>query len=677
MKRTLPVVFALAASFAQGAVAEPLTGRVNAGGGPVADSAVTLWAAGQGAPIQISQTRTGDDGAFSLDVDAQKAGGGVLYLIARGGVPRSGVATGPNPAIAFMATLGAAPPKDVTINELTTVASVWTGAQFLRNESFSGSALGLKIAAGNVPNLVDPETGGFGPVIQDPMNSLKSNSLATFATLGDLLAGCATRVKTDACARLYEAATPPGGPVPTDTLIAAEAIARHTWNKPAGLFALLDHFYPSPGGPGRRTVPFRPYLLFAPGAWTIASHHAGGGLAGLGGIAIDAEGNAWAANNQMAVSPQTMFVEFGGTLSKLAPNGRPISPTTTGFTGGGVDFPGWGLTIGPDGKVWVTSIGSKAISVFDRDGKPLSPDTGYTIGGRLGAMQGINVTPDGDVWAVDAANSQIIYMPKGDPAEARILCRTVAGKSADGTCHVDGPFHVVIDRQNRILVSNTKGDKITRFPADNPARAEQLTVGYSPHAMVVDSLGNVWVANTLGEPSDKEKLALLWNKVKSEIDPDNSPDHAVMEFVALVRVMQEFPGGSVSMIPADGSKSRISSFTGGGSIVGPWGITVDGDDHVWVANGFGKTVTELCGARTDNCPPGYKTGDTISPPKTGYVGKGMQYLTGIVVDPAGNVWVANNIDHMNEACFARPPDEALATRCGGNGFVEFYGLASR
>src|SRR3954452_17653404 len=64
----------------------------------------------------------------------------------------------------------------------------------------------------------DVQTGGFGPVIHGSMNSMESNSLATFATLGDLMAGCATRVQPDACARLYEAATPPGGPAPTDTL---------------------------------------------------------------------------------------------------------------------------------------------------------------------------------------------------------------------------------------------------------------------------------------------------------------------------------------------------------------------------------------------------------------------------------------------------------------------------
>jgi hypothetical protein len=92
-------------------------------------------------------------------------------------------------------------------------------------------------------------------------------------------------------------------------------------------------------------------------------------------------------------------------------------------------------------------------------------------------------------------------------------------------------------------------------------------------------------------------------------------------------------------------------------------------------DGFGKTLTELCGVRTETCPPGFKTGDPISPPKTGYAGKGMQFLTGVAVDPAGNVWAANNIDFMDEVCLTKVPDETVSTRCGGNGFVVFFGLA--
>ena len=64
---------------------------------------------------------------------------------------------------------------------------------------------------GFLPIVVDLETGGLGPVIQDPLNSSQTSTLATFSTLGDLLAGCITRVQNDACDKLFAAATPPGG----------------------------------------------------------------------------------------------------------------------------------------------------------------------------------------------------------------------------------------------------------------------------------------------------------------------------------------------------------------------------------------------------------------------------------------------------------------------------------
>jgi hypothetical protein len=51
--------------------------------------------------------------------------------------------------------------------------------------------------------------------------------MANFATLADLLAGCATRVTPDACGELFRAATPPKGDAPTNTLSAALSIARY------------------------------------------------------------------------------------------------------------------------------------------------------------------------------------------------------------------------------------------------------------------------------------------------------------------------------------------------------------------------------------------------------------------------------------------------------------------
>jgi hypothetical protein len=169
-----------------------IAGRVEGGGGAIAKAQVTLWAAGPDAPKKLAETETKDDGSFELKIGEGKDDASVLYLIAQG----------PSPEITLMATLGTDPPERVTINELTTVASAWTGAQFLKGSELSGNALGLRIAAGNVRNLVDLETGGLGSVIVDPLNGPQTTTLARFNTLGILLSACVAGAERPSTAKV-------------------------------------------------------------------------------------------------------------------------------------------------------------------------------------------------------------------------------------------------------------------------------------------------------------------------------------------------------------------------------------------------------------------------------------------------------------------------------------------
>jgi streptogramin lyase len=655
--------------------AADIAGSVQGAAQPIAGATVTLYAAGTGAPTRLAQARTNLHGVFKLTYRTAPADS-VLYVIARGGTPKAAADKGSNNAIALLSVLGGTSPQSVVVNEFSTIASVWTSAQFLKGDVLSGTKLGLRIAAGNVPNLVDLKSGGLGPVIQDPLNSSQTSTLATFNTLGNLLAGCITRVNTDACSKLFAVATPPAGDSPADTLMAAQNIARNPSHQAQGLFALLNAFYPVPAGKIWRPVPFIPYLSFAPSAWTLSLVYTGGGLNSLGGIAIDGEGNMWADDNFLVGSQSTIFSNFGGGISKIAPNGRPLSPMTVGYRGGGIDGPGFGIAISADDKVWATSLAGKNISVFDRKtGKPLSPESGYNFGGQLGSMQGIITTPNGDVWALDNEKDQIVYLPKGDATKGRILGRTVNGKPVDGTLQVKMPFHLAVDQQDRIWVTNSGSNTVTRFPASNPGKAEQIKVGFAPRAVAIDSLGNAWVANTVGHPGTREKVALVEEKLKLKVeslveDSASKAEAAARMWIGLYELLATYPGGDVSMVRPDGKV--LPPFDGGTSIIGPWGIAIDGNDNVWVANAFGRSVTELCGARPANCPPGMKTGDPMSP-SGGYIG-GLQIITDVAVDPAGNVWVANNWDRPDEG-FKNVPEPALATRFGGNGTVVFFGLA--
>jgi hypothetical protein len=179
---------------------------------------VTLYAAGTGAPTQLAQGKTDDNGAFDLNVD-QTPADSIFYVVAKGGTPKAAANKSPNDAIGLIAVLGGSLPNKVTVNEFTTIASVWTSAQFLKGDVLSGTALGLRIAAGNVPNFVNLETGGYGDTIQDAINSTQTPTMANFATLANLLAGCIIQVTPDACSRLFAAATDPYGNVPTEPVL--------------------------------------------------------------------------------------------------------------------------------------------------------------------------------------------------------------------------------------------------------------------------------------------------------------------------------------------------------------------------------------------------------------------------------------------------------------------------
>ena len=645
------------------ATADALEGKVLGGGQPIANSTVTLWAAAEGAPQQIGQTRTGADGRFTLN-STVGAGNASLYLIAKGGQPKANEQGGDNPAIALITVVGGNLPATVTINEMSTVASVWTHAQFLDGTAIKGPSLSLRIAAGNVSNFVDLQTGGWGTAIQDPLNSSQTPTMANFATLADALAGCVTRVTADACPKLYTATTPPKGDAPNDTLMAAQSIARAPWYQPARVFALLDQFYPVPQGKTMRAVPYMPYLGFAPSAWVLPLKFDGGGYRAGGKAMFDSEGNLWVGDN-FSVGWQAQDTLWQGNATKFAPNGHPLSPITTGFAGGGMQGGTFGAAVDAKDNAWLSSYGGKSIAVFDKNGKPLTPPEGITFDGKLGLMQGIIATPSGDVWAVGVSKSQLLHFPKGDPTKGRIICE---GREVEPCKSFVGPFHLGIDQQDRIWVTNVFGAHVTRFLASDPSKVEKFKTGYSGSGLGIDSRGNVWVTNRLGS-SDRGMFDIVEDIAVLKMG-DNA-DRALAEQMSKQRGGPD--GGSVTLLRPDGTQYPGSPFTGGG-LPGPWAATIDGNDNVWISNfaAPNSPITQLCGTRTENCPPGMKTGDQISPPG-GYVGGGLQMQTDIAIGPAGDVWVMNNWQDV-ASCFGNP-NEALSTRCGGQGVVVFYGMA--
>ena len=96
-------------------------------------------------------------------------------------------------------------------------------------------------------------------------------------------------------------------------------------------------------------------------------------------------------------------------------------------------------------------------------------------------------------------------------------------------------------------------------------------------------------------------------------------------------------GGSVNLLKPDGTPYPGSPFTGAG-LPGPWAAAVDGNDNIWISNFAGASgeIAQLCGVRTETCPPGMKT---MARPgfrrQAATSAADCRWQTDIDIDPAG------------------------------------------
>ena len=112
-------------------------------------------------------------------------------------------------------------------------------------------------------------------------------------------------------------------------------------------------------------------------------------------------------------------------------------------------------------------------------------------------------------------------------------------------------------------------------------------------------------------------------------------------------------------------------FSGGKVINVPWGVSIDGKDQVWVANILGRGVLLMAGAE----PKGQSSRARRPAMPSMFPGGSIQMLTDVVIDPAGNIWAANNWNSL-EAAIADEPAHAISTWGGGSGLTVIYGVAA-
>ena len=92
---------------------------------------------------------------------------------------------------------------------------------------------------------------------------------------------------------------------------------------------------------------------------------------------------------------------------------------------------------------------------------------------------------------------------------------------------------------------------------------------------------------------------------------------------------------------------------------------------MWVGNIKNRSAVLLAGDDTKGHAEGARAGDLIHR----FTGGSIQMITDVAIDPAGDVWAANNWNSINAAT-ADHPAFATSTWGGGSGLTVIYGVAA-
>jgi sugar lactone lactonase YvrE len=634
-----------------------LRGSIHGGQQPISGSTVQLYAAattgyGAAATALLSSPVVSDaTGSFTITGGYTcPSSSSQLYIVATGGNP--GLAPGTNnAAIALMAALGSCslhggqytldPNEFISINEVTTVASVYALAAFMGGDAThlgtsSTNAVGLANAFQMVNNLVNTTTGAALSVTPAGNGTPPQ---AAINTLGNIMASCVNSTGTTGpCIALAAAATPSGGTAPTDTIQGILNVVRNPVNNVSALFALAS---PTP--------PFQPTLAAAPNDWVMAVTYSGGGLSGIGGaeygdvseglIAIDASGNVWfpsahgvtelSSNGAvlsgtagytagglnapvgLAIDPSgNAWVAEGGIVVKFSSSGSILSGPN-GYTAGGLNTAS-AIVLDGQGNAWVSDFGSKSVIKLDNNGNILSGASGFSPGTGV-SPRGLGVDRAGNVWmgtynmaVAEFNNGGAVISGSGYPVT--YFAPEIVAFDGSGNAWTNGRCCYGIAAQyglNNVAKLSSSGAELS--PAGgytncvSPGIVGDLNIiclYWSPNAFAVDGAGNVWSES-------------VWLTSVNGRNPNPMVSGSVAEMSNTGTILsgaKGYTGGTTLGV--------LSPLIGSGPGSTPSSIAIDGGGNVWVILS-GPSVVEFIGAATPVVTPfslGVKNGTLGSRP---------------------------------------------------------------
>ena len=366
-----------------------IQGSVHGGQQGVVGATITAYATGTAgygsASRQLATTTSGTNGSFSLSAASQCVAGDNIYIVATGGNP-GGTGNASNSALAMMVGLGLCSgitnTTKVSINELTTVASVWALAPFMVDAAHIGTtptnAVGLANAFSSITGkLVNTSTGVIPSATLPTTVTLPVNEINTLA---DILAACINTLNvggspSGTCQTIL-AGAPSNNVVPTNTLQAALNLATHSTQ---GL-SLYGQIVPN--------SPYQPTLTAAPTSWTLAIQHSVSAGSALSAVAVDATGSVYSVGSLNNSGTIVALSTATGATNQSQP-ANFVSPSA--------------VTVDSLGRIWTTDSASNDLVWFPSN---LSAPT-VDKQAALNAPSGIAFDPAGNAWITNKGNNSV------------------------------------------------------------------------------------------------------------------------------------------------------------------------------------------------------------------------------------------------------------------------------
>ncbi len=262
-----------------------------------------------------------------------------------------------------------------------------------------------------------------------------------------------------------------------------------------------------------------------------------------------------------------------------------------------------GITIGPDGNIYVADSGNNRIDKFSPEGELLASYGSYASilegeapGGTMNQPWDLAVSQDGSIFVADTFNHRIQKL-SADGTYIKMWGIFAQGSDPESMW---GPRGIAIDQNGHLLVTDTGNKRVMVFDQDLNYLSQFGGAGFDPGQF--DEPVGIAVSN-----DGKVVVADTWNRRVQIFEPDES-------------------GLNFTQVGA----FDVSAWYGGGINNKPY-ITVSPDDHIFISDPEGNRVLEFS-----------MSGDFIA----GWEGLSLSddaisHPYGLAFDSSNNLWISD------------------------------------